>query len=69
LVGIFYGHLVYFTAIAFILQSFGIVFLFLVYCTKKNQATLIPHKYFGQFPRTNHLRESINLSILINISF
>jgi hypothetical protein len=46
--GIFYGHLVYFTAIGnmyymaiwYILWSFGIFLTVLVFCTKKNLATL-----------------------------
>jgi hypothetical protein len=55
-VGIFYDHLVYFTAIGNILWSFGIFFLVLVCCTKKNLATLVclrkekrkkEKKYFG----------------------
>jgi hypothetical protein len=46
-VGIFYGHLVNFTDFCDILWTFGIVrgnFIFfpvLVFCTKKNLATLI----------------------------
>jgi hypothetical protein len=39
-VGIFYGHLVYFTAIKYILWLVGIFSPFLVCCTKKNLATL-----------------------------
>jgi hypothetical protein len=37
---IFCGHLVYFVAIWYILWSFGVFFPVLVYCTKKNLATL-----------------------------
>jgi hypothetical protein len=46
-VGIFYGHLVYFIAIWYILWQIGTFFRHLVYfsvlvcCTKKNLATLI----------------------------
>jgi hypothetical protein len=39
--GIFYGHLVLFTAIWYILLSFGYIFPVLVCCTKKNLAPLI----------------------------
>jgi hypothetical protein len=42
-VGIIYGHLVYFTAIWYILWPFGnllVIFPALVYCVKKNLATL-----------------------------
>jgi hypothetical protein len=46
-VGILYGHLVYFTAIWYILCTFGLFYSHLVYffpvlvcCTKKNLATL-----------------------------
>jgi hypothetical protein len=46
-VGIFYGHLVYFTAISYILWTFGIFYgnlvhfpPVLVYCTEKNLAAL-----------------------------
>jgi hypothetical protein len=49
ILGIFYDHLVYFTAIGNILWPFGIfcgqlVYVFLlvlVFCTKKNLATLV----------------------------
>jgi hypothetical protein len=47
-VGIFNGHLVYFTAIWCILWTFGLfcsnlyMYPVLVYCTKKNLATLLP---------------------------
>jgi hypothetical protein len=40
-VDIFYGHLVHFTAIWYILWLFGIYFPALVFCTKKNLATLL----------------------------
>jgi hypothetical protein len=46
-VGIFYGHLVHFTAFGYILWPFSIFFghlvyfSVLVYCTKKNLATLV----------------------------
>jgi hypothetical protein len=40
-VGLFHGHLVYFTAIWYILWLFGIFSPVLVYCTKKNLATLL----------------------------
>jgi hypothetical protein len=46
-VGIFYGHLVHFTVFCYILLTFGIVcgnlviFPVLVFCTKKNLATLV----------------------------
>jgi hypothetical protein len=40
-VGIFYGHLVSFKAIWYILWSFGIYFPVLVCCSKKNLTTLI----------------------------
>jgi hypothetical protein len=42
-IGIFYGHLVHFTVFCYILWTFGIVrgiFPVLVFCTKKNLATL-----------------------------
>jgi cellobiose-specific phosphotransferase system component IIC len=45
-VGIFYGHLVHFTVFCYILWKFGVVhgilvyFPVLVFCTKKNLATL-----------------------------
>jgi hypothetical protein len=39
--GTFYGHLVYFIAIWYILWSFGIFDPFLVYCANKNLATLV----------------------------
>jgi hypothetical protein len=53
-VGIFYGHLVYFTAplvyfvtFWYILWLFGVFFPFLVCCTKKNLATLVnTHQIF-----------------------
>jgi hypothetical protein len=52
-VGIFYVHFVYFTAIGniilYILWSFGKFFPILVYCTKKNLATLI-HTNYLLFP-------------------
>jgi hypothetical protein len=38
----FYGHLVYFAAIWYILWSSGIFFPVLVCCSKKNLATLLP---------------------------
>jgi hypothetical protein len=50
--GMFYGHLVYFTAIWYISGLFGIFQSYLVYfpilvnCTKKNLATLL---YINQF--------------------
>jgi hypothetical protein len=37
----FYGHLVYFTTIWYILWPFGTLFPLLVCCTKKNLATLL----------------------------
>jgi hypothetical protein len=47
-VGLFYGHLVYFTTIWYILWSLGIFHVYLVHlfpiwvcCTKKNLATLM----------------------------
>jgi hypothetical protein len=40
--GLFYGHLVYFTAVWSILRPFGVRFLFLVCCTKKNLASHVP---------------------------
>jgi hypothetical protein len=46
-VGIFYGHLVHFTVFCYILWTFGIArgnlvhFSVLVFCTKKNLATLL----------------------------
>jgi hypothetical protein len=53
-VGIFYGHLVHFMAFWYILWTFGIVrgnliFIFpvLVFCTKKNLATLLPEAVFA----------------------
>jgi hypothetical protein len=39
--GIFYDHLVYFTAIGNILWSFGLFLPVLVFCTMKNLATLV----------------------------
>jgi hypothetical protein len=39
-VGIFYGHLVYFTVIWYTLLSFGIFLPVLLCCNKKNLATL-----------------------------
>jgi hypothetical protein len=36
----FYGHLVYFMTIWYILRSFWYIVPILVYCTKKNLATL-----------------------------
>jgi hypothetical protein len=39
-VGIFYRHLVYFTAIWYTLWTFGMFFPVLVCCTKKNLASL-----------------------------
>jgi hypothetical protein len=45
-VGTFYGHLVHFTAFCYILWTFGricgnlVYFHVLVFCTKKNLATL-----------------------------
>jgi hypothetical protein len=44
--GIFYGHLIHFTAFCYILWTFGVIhgnlvyFPVLVFCTKKNFATL-----------------------------
>jgi hypothetical protein len=38
---LFYGHLIYFMFIWYILCLFGIFFPLLVYCTKKNLATLL----------------------------
>jgi hypothetical protein len=43
---IFYGHLVYFVVIWYILWSFGIFFPVLVSCTKKNLATLLLIGFF-----------------------
>jgi hypothetical protein len=40
-IGIFYDHLVSFTAIGNILWSFGIFHAVLVFCTKKNLASLV----------------------------
>jgi hypothetical protein len=40
--GLFYGNLKHFMAIGYILWSFGIFFPVLVFCTKKNLATLLP---------------------------
>jgi hypothetical protein len=52
-VGIFYGHLVHFTVFCYILWTFGIVrgnlvyiFPALVFCTKKNLATLVTNARF-----------------------
>jgi hypothetical protein len=45
---VFYGHLVYFTAIWYILWPFGLFYSYLVYFSpfydvpKKNQVTLVP---------------------------
>jgi hypothetical protein len=42
-VGIFYGNLVHFTVFCYILWTFGTVpgnLVYLVFCTKKNLATL-----------------------------
>jgi hypothetical protein len=39
--GIFYGHLRHFMAIRYIMWLFGIFFIVLVCCTKKNLATLV----------------------------
>jgi hypothetical protein len=52
-VGKFYGHLVNFTAVSYILWTFGIfcdhfgicIFPVLVSCTKKNLATLVGCMY------------------------
>jgi hypothetical protein len=44
--GIFYDHLVYFTAIVVIWYIFSLV---LVFCTKKNLATLARRPMQGQF--------------------
>jgi hypothetical protein len=41
----YYGHLVYFMVIWYILWPFGIFLPFLVYCTKKNLATLPPFRF------------------------
>jgi hypothetical protein len=46
-VGIFYGHLVHFTVFCYILWTFsnfvviGYIFPVLVFCTKKNLATMV----------------------------
>jgi amino acid permease len=42
----FYGHLKYFMAIRYILWSFGIFLPVLVFCTKKNLATLRKTRFF-----------------------
>jgi hypothetical protein len=44
-VGIYYGQLVYFTAIWYILWPFGIFFPVLVCCPKKNMASLAQRLY------------------------
>jgi hypothetical protein len=43
--GLFYGHWKYFIAVWYILWPFGIFFPVLVYCTKKNPATLAPTQF------------------------
>jgi hypothetical protein len=51
-VGIFFDNWAYFTAIGNILWSFGIFFTVLVFCTKKNLATLLQSvitKFFATF--------------------
>jgi hypothetical protein len=53
---IFYGQLANFMAIRNILWSFGIFFLVLVCCTKKNLATLIRRCYDPQdYPSRCHM--------------
>jgi hypothetical protein len=52
--GTFYGHLVHFPVIWYILWSFSIFFPVLDYCTKKNLATLLgstQHENCGQLLR------------------
>jgi hypothetical protein len=43
--GLFYGNWKYFMVVWYILWSLGIFFPVLVFCTKKNLATLIPNTY------------------------
>jgi hypothetical protein len=65
----FYDHLAYFVAIWYILWLFGIFFLVLVYCTKKNLATLAgaasaadPFCIFAKFRLQKKVQASVSTS-------
>jgi hypothetical protein len=65
--GLFYGYLVYFTAIWYILWPFGIFFPFLVCCTKKNLATLtaaVDSQHRCNIYRFNYKTKATNLESL-----
>jgi hypothetical protein len=68
-VGIFYGNLVYFTAIWYILCPFGISYGYLVFfpvlvcCTKKNLATLV-RTYMHCRPKVAMSRRLVEKKIL-----
>jgi hypothetical protein len=46
--GTFYGHMVYFVTMCYILWLFGIFFLVLVCCSTKNLATLHPDSFLAK---------------------
>jgi hypothetical protein len=65
-VGLLYGHLVHFTVFCYILWTFGIVrgnlvyiFPVLVFCTKKNLATLMTSEKIAMFTLQSAISELI----------
>jgi hypothetical protein len=72
--GIFYGHLIYFVAIWYILRPFGVfrgiwdIFIVLVCCTKKNLATLFQNTEFCAQKRIG-VQENCHFSAFENYKF
>jgi hypothetical protein len=75
--GIFYGHLVHFTVFCYILWTFGIVrgimygifFPILVFCTKKNLATLpeSPGENFLDLLTCRQISDNVLKSVEVNV--
>jgi hypothetical protein len=67
--GTFYGHLVRFTVFCYILWTFvivwGIFFRVLVFCTKKNLATLLFARFFCQFCAKEKIDKTSDLLIFL----
>jgi hypothetical protein len=67
--GIFYGHLVHFTVFCYILWTFGIFFPILVFCTKKNLATLpeSPGENFLDLLTCRQISDNVLKSVEVNV--
>jgi hypothetical protein len=67
-VGIFYGHLVYFTVILVYFVAIWYIFPILEYCTKKNLATLLLTSLPDRVTRLGDLFTFIKLITYITLS-